>query len=514
MELLRTMTSNPDFATPGSFATPGPCDAFTDADRALDLVQAIYRTNCTFLQDRFAAFARGEALPGRVSRCYPSVELTVETATRVDTRMAYGFVAGPGTYATTLTRPDLFARYYREQFQQLLRNHNVPLRIGVSTQPIPIQFAFAEGMHVEGDLTPERLRGLRDLFDLPDLTHMDDSIVNGTHVPPPSGARPLALLTAPRVDYSLHRLAHYTATTPDKFQNYVLFTNYQFYVDEFVRLGHELMRASDDPAERIHRSQYTAFCEPGNRMTPNANLGSGGPAGELAARLPQMPAYHLMRADSCGITMVNIGIGPSNAKTITDHVAVLRPHVWLMLGHCAGLRRTQQLGDYVLAHGYVRDDHVLDADLPIWVPVPPLAEVQVALEAAVARISGLSGYELKRIMRTGTVATIDNRNWELREQGEILQRFSQSRAIALDMESATIAANGFRFRVPYGTLLCVSDRPLHGELKLPGMANKFYRERVDQHLKIGMLALELMREHGLDKLHSRKLRAFAESAFQ
>src|SRR3546814_8388378 len=106
-----------------------------------------------------------------------------------------------------------------------------------------------------------------------------------------------------------------------------------------------------------------------------------------------MPAYHLKAPNHAGITMVNIGVGPSNAKTITDHIAVLRPHAWLMLGHCAGLRNTQALGDYVLAHGYVREDHVLDADLPTWVPVPPLAEVQVALEEAVAEVTGLEGYE-------------------------------------------------------------------------------------------------------------------------
>ena len=192
--------------------------------------------------------------------------------------------------------------------------------------------------------------------------------------------------------------------------------------------------------------------------------------------------------------MVNIGVGPSNAKTITDHIAVLRPHAWLMLGHCAGLRNTQALGDYVLAHAYVREDHVLDDDLPVWVPIPPLAEVQVALEEAVAEVTGLSGYDLKRIMRTGTVATIDNRNWELRDQRGPVQRLSQSRAIALDMESATIAANGFRFRVPYGTLLCVSDKPLHGELKLPGMATEFYKRQVAQHLTIGIRAMEKLAE--------------------
>ena len=248
-------------------------------------------------------------------------------------------------------------------------------------------------------------------------------------------------------------------------------------------------------------------------VTPPRRPGrrAGDELGSAPPRLPQMPAYHLVRPDGAGITMVNIGIGPANAKTITDHIAVLRPHAWIMLGHCAGLRNTQQLGDYVLAHGYVREDHVLDEDLPLWVPIPALAEVQVALEAAVAEITQFKGYELKRIMRTGTVASTDNRNWELLPHRGPERRFSQSRAIALDMESATIAANGFRFRVPYGTLLCVSDKPLHGEIKLPGMANQFYRERVDQHLRIGMRAVELLREAGVDQLHSRKLQELRRS---
>ena len=161
---------------------------------------------------------------------------------------------------------------------------------------------------------------------------------------------------------------------------------------------------------------------------------------------------------------------------------------------------------------------MLDEELPLWVPIPPLAEVQVALEQAVADITQLQGLNLKRVMRTGTVASTDNRNWELLPSRNVVstpeRRFSQSRAIALDMESATIAANGFRFRVPYGTLLCVSDKPLHGEIKLPGMANHFYRERVEQHLRIGIRALEILRGAGVDKLHSRKPRGFAEVAFQ
>jgi len=492
-----------------------PVEAFNDPEAALARIRALYDEATGYLRDRFQAFARGEDLPGRVRACYPFVQVGIQTEPRIDGRLAYGFVHGIGTHRTTITRPDMFEHYLREQFSLLVKNHGVPLEVGVSDAPIPIQFAFPEGMHVEGDLDPQRLYQLRDYFDLPNLEVMDDSIVNGTYEAAQGQPKPLALFTAPRVDYSLHRLKHYCATKPDHFQNYVLFTNYQFYIDEFVRRGMELMQPSDDPAVQEYRNQYIAFVEPGDRITWNQALYPGRePSGERVARLPQMPAYHLMRADGNGITIVNIGVGPSNAKTISDHIAVLRPHVWLMLGHCAGLRDTQRLGDYVLAHGYVREDKVLDADLPLWVPVPPLAEVQVALERAVEQITGLSGWELKKVMRTGTVATIDNRNWELRDHREPVLRFSQSRAIGLDMESATVAANGFRFRVPYGTLLCVSDKPLHGEIKLPGMANTFYRQRVDQHLAIGMRAMELMRDYGLARLHSRKLRSFAEAAFQ
>ncbi len=288
----------------------------------------------------------------------------------------------------------------------------------------------------------------------------------------------------------------------------MLFTNYQFYIDEFIALGRALMQ---DPA-----SPYEAFVEPGNVITRRVGLPAQpqDEAGVAPPRLPQMPAYHLVRPGHSGITMVNIGVGPANAKNITDHIAVLRPHAWLMLGHCAGLRTTQQLGDYVLAHAYVREDHVLDEELPLWVPIPALAEIQMALQESVAEITGLQGAELKRVLRTGTVASTDNRNWELLPDNTSQRRFSQSRAVALDMESATIAANGFRFRVPYGTLLCVSDKPLHGEIKLPGMANHFYRERVSQHLQIGIRALEKLRQAGPAQLHSRKLRSFAEVAFQ
>ena len=494
-----------------SFFAP---EQYDDPAAAVARVAAIYDSNLSHLREALMRFVAGEDVEGRVRACYPVARVRTDTVARGDSRLSYGFLPGPGVYETTLTRPDLFADYSTEQFRLLMKNHRVPVEIGVGIQPIPVHFSLAGDDHLEGQLSPDRRQLLRDRFDLPDLAAMDDGIANGTHQPCAGEALPLALFTAPRVDYSLHRLRHYTGTPPEHFQNFVLFTNYQFYVDEFIQLGHELM-AQDSSAHA-----YEAFVEPGNVVTRRAGLAPRPEDGRGAPppRLPQMPAYHLVRGDRAGITMVNIGVGPANARTITDHIAVLRPHAWLMLGHCAGLRNSQQLGDYVLAHGYVREDHVLDEELPLWVPIPALAEVQVALEAAVAEITKLEGYELKRVMRTGTVASTDNRNWELAASRNVpstpAQRFSQSRAIALDMESATVAANGFRFRVPYGTLLCVSDKPLHGEIKLPGMANQFYRERVDQHLRIGIRAIEILREQGVERLHSRKLRSFDEVAFQ
>jgi AMP nucleosidase len=490
--------------TPPIIAT----ESFLDAAAAVARLDEIYQRNTQFLRDRFEAYINGAALTARVRATYPFVRITTSTHARLDSRLAYGFVAGPGVHETSVTRPDLFRAYLTEQIGLLIKNHGVPVEIGCSLEPIPLHFAYRRDINIEAAITHEdgalSARSLRDLFDMPDLVGIDDAIADGTLDLPPGAPHPLALFRAARVDYSLRRLYHYTGTDPEHFQNFVIFTNYQFYVDAFVQICQQRLGSGQTGPE--------AFVGPGNMITRNAHLG-GGTIGSPPARAPQMPAYHLVEPGYKGITLINMGVGPSNARNITDHVAVLRPHAWLMLGHCAGLRNTQRLGDYVLAHGYVREDHVLDHELPLWVPIPALAEMQVALEEAVGEVTGLSGFELKRLMRTGTVASVDNRNWEISGPA-VIRRMSQSRAVALDMESAAIAANGYRFRVPYGTLLCVSDKPLHGEIKLAGMASEFYRQRVGQHLEIGLKALERVKQQESERLHSRKLRSFAEVAFQ
>ncbi len=464
------------------------------ADEVVDRLIDLYDGAIAEIEKSFEAFSKGKHKASR-DPVYPYLGIEVDSVPR-STTLAFGKVTRPGFYGTTITAPRLFRAYLIEQINLLVQNHKAELYVGESTTPIPLTFAVERAA---SQMDAEQRIQLAQHFPLPRLDAADDTVVDGRRW---SGEEsgPLSLFTAERVDYSLHRLRHYTGTTPDSFQSFVLFTNYQRYIDEFIAYGQK----------EIEADRALRFIEPGMRITEPGKE----PTAPPLAKMPQMPAYHLVQPGGEGITLVNIGVGPSNAKTVTDHLAVLRPHVWLMVGHCGGLRQSQRLGDYVLANAYLRDDHVLDSVLPLAIPVPTIAEVQLALAKAVEAETGLKGKVQKERLRTGTVVTTDDRNWELRFD-ELAVRFNQSRAIAIDMESATIAANGYRFRVPYGTLLCVSDRPLHGEIKLPGMADAFYEERVSQHLQIGIRALEFMREEArAGTLHSRKLRSFTEPAFR
>ncbi|MEP3244091.1 MAG: AMP nucleosidase [Sneathiella sp.] len=477
---------------------------FTDADQAVTAIEAIYQENADKVKKRFAAFEAGDKESPLNTGFYPYLGLVIGPGDiNLSGKLAYGNLHAAGTFGTTLTHPDLFRSYYREQIELLIKNHGKPVLVGLSDRPMPLPFVIEKA---SSKVSGNDVQALQSVFPMPDLANIHDSIANGTFESLHGDPLPLSLFPAERVDYSLLRLSHYTGTAPKHFQRFVLFTNYQRYVDEFIEYGLDQVQ---------NGTEYRSFVAPGNVITHNADFTDEPPEGVAPRHLPQMPAYHLVRDKHEGITLVNIGVGPSNAKTITDHIAVLRPHCWLMVGHCGGLRRTQRLGDYVLAHAYVREDHVLDEDISPSVPLPAIAEIQVALTEAVAKASQTDpdASYLKEHFRTGTVYTTDDRDWELRHR-ELAMRFNQSKAIAIDMESATIAANGFRFRVPYGTLLCVSDKPLHGEIKLPGMANQFYQDRTAKHLRIGIDTLRSLREMGVESIHSRKLRSFDEPAFR
>lgn len=462
---------------------------------ALACLKTLYDEAIASVEKRFSDYGAGALEPaGEGYPVYPYLcaEVPAERASQTG-NLALGRILGPTLYGATITQPSLFEDYLLDQIEKIMQRFHARIFVGRSRTPVPLSFALEEATAALG---PAQRAELQYYFHTPNLVATNDDIVDGKIILQRTGVLPLSLFTAERVDFSLHRIQHYTATRPEHFQQFVLFTNYQRYVDEFVALG----------KAAVEKGDAEALIEPGNRIWRKGQA----PALPPLAKMPQMPAYHLAQKGREGVTLVNIGVGPSNAKTITDHLAVLRSHVWLMIGHCGGLRRTQRLGDYVLAHAYLRDDKILDEVLPPSVPLPTIAEVQLAMTRAVEEVSQIPKAKLKEHLRTGTVVTTGDRNWELRF-GEIAVRLNQARAIAIDMESATIAANGYRYRVPYGTLLCVSDRPLHGEIKLPGMADAFYQERVAQHLAIGMRAIELLREEArAGALHSRKLRSFDE----
>ncbi len=454
--------------------------------------------------DRFLDTREPPSARERARFRYPrlTVSYAGEEMPKTAPRRAYAKLQRPGVYETTVTHPEVFRSYLLEQLGPLASDYGARIEVGSSGQEIPYPYVLERTEEVAraGVTSAELAR----YFPTPQLSVVGDEIADGDYELVEGEPRPLALFDAARVDFSLRRLVHYTGSDWRHVQRWILLTNYHRYVDQFVRLG----------VERLGKPGADTLVLPGNVVIRPEHKGEACEAliASSAWHRYQMPAYHLTAPDGNGVTLINIGVGPSNAKNITDHLAVIRPNCWLMIGHCGGLRESQSNGDYVLAHAYLRQDRILDALVPPDIPIPALAEVQVALQEAAARVTGESGDQLKRRLRTGTVVTNDDRNWELRFTQE-RRRINLSRAIAVDMESGTIAAQGFRLRVPYGTLLCVSDKPLHGEIKLPGAANAFYETAVAQHLDIGLAALEQLKALG-HTLHSRKLRSFDEPPFR
>jgi AMP nucleosidase len=473
---------------------------------AVDRLAALYAQATRSLRGAVERFLRDGVPPSDKVRAhfrYPELRVTYSPeGVPPSNARAFAKFTEAGVYSTTVTQPADFRAYLLEQLKPLVAEFGATIEVGVGAQEIPYPYVFVSGDVLgRGGATASELARF---FPVPSLAQVGDEVADGAFDIRPGFERPLALFDAARVDYSLRRLVHYTGSDWRAMQPWVLLTNYHRYVDQFVRWGLEQLRAG--AVEKIV-------------LPGNVTIDAGVTAAEAEARAAsvvwhrfQMPAYHVVRADGRGVSLVNIGVGPANAKNITDHIAVLRPHCWLMVGHCAGLRQSQLIGDYVLAHAYLRQDNILDNVVPLDMPIPALAEVQVALQEAVAQVTGDRGDALKRRLRTGTVVTNDDRNWELRWTQE-RRRINLSRAIAVDMESATIATQGFRMRVPYGTLLCVSDKPLHGEIKLPGAANAFYERAIGEHLQIGIAALEML-QNQYATLHSRKLRSFDEPPFR
>jgi AMP nucleosidase len=480
----------------------------TPAD-AVDRLEELYGRATSALADALDHYLDARKPPSprvRATFRYPFLRLIHSDSGRpspVNNR-AFAKLQRPGVYETTITHPGPFRGYLLEQLEPLVREYEAEIEVGVSGQEIPYPYVLERTKELAraGITAGELARH----FPTPQLATVGDEIADGQWLYHEGVPRPLALFDAARVDFSLRRLVHYTGSDWRHVQRWILLTNYHRYIDQFVHWGRAQLQIRGGPFDRLVMPDDVVVQRQHTQAEADALVGRS------QWHRYQMPAYHLLKEGADGITLINIGVGPSNAKNITDHLAVIRPNCWLMVGHCGGLRESQSIGDYVLAHGYLRQDRILDALVPPEVPIPALAEVQVALQDAAARVTGQHGEALKRRLRTGTVVTNDDRNWELRFTQE-RKRINLSRAIAVDMESGTVAAQGLRLRVPYGTLLCISDKPLHGEIKLPGAANAFYETAVAQHLQIGLTTLELLKQRR-DTLHSRKLRSFDEPPFR
>ncbi len=475
---------------------------------AVDRLEELYASAASALAESLDQYLGAGIPPAPEKRAkfnYPFLRLIYrgEKPARAPSLRAYARFERLGVFETTITHPAVFRGYLLEQLEPLATEYGAEIEVGVSAQEIPYPYVIERAEEITGaHVTASELARH---FPTPRLSAVGDEIADGLWERKPGDPYPLALFDAVRTDLSLRRLVHYTGSDWRHTQRWILLTNYHRYVDQFIRWGCD---------ELGRESPFDRLVLPGDVIVDRKHSSSEAEA--LVKSSPwhryQMPAYHLTSGRDAGVTLINIGVGPSNAKTITDHLAVIRPNCWLMVGHCAGLRDTQSIGDYVLAHAYLRQDHILDDLIPPSVPIPALAEVQVALQEAAEIVTGQSGDALKQRLRTGTVVTNDDRNWELRFTQE-RKRINLSRAVAVDMESGTIAAQGFRLRVPYGTLLCVSDKPLHGEIKLPGAASAFYETAIAQHLQIGLAALDLLKQRR-DSMHSRKLRSFDEPPFR
>ena len=384
-------------------------------------------------------------------------------------RLSFGFVAGPGKFETTLTRPDLFGDYYLEQFTLLLQNHQVELEVGVSHQPIPVHFSFAEHDHIEGTLSAERRQRMRDMFDLPDLAAMDDGIANGTFEPGPASRSRWRFSPRRAWTTSLHRLRHYTGTAPDYFQNFVLFTNYQFYIDEFVRLGRAAMMRG--PVERLHRVRRARqhvtrrVGLPPSRATSTAE----------PPRLPQMPAYHPPAPTapaSRWSTSASARPTPRPSPTTSRCCARMPGSCWAIAPGCA-TRSIWRLraGARLCARG----------------PCARRGAAAVGADPRAGRDPGGAGAGGGRCHEDegpSSSASCAPAPWPAPTTATGAAA-RQRPAAALQPEPGGGAGHGkrhhrrqrFPLPLPYGTLLCVSDKPLHGEIKLPGMADHFYRER-------------------------------------
>ncbi|HEX8514799.1 MAG TPA: AMP nucleosidase [Bacteroidia bacterium] len=244
-------------------------------------------------------------------------------------------------------------------------------------------------------------------------------------------------------------LPRYTGTELKDFGKYILLTNFNKYVRKFAEWNEVEVKGVDMPM-------------------PNATAN--------------------------GITIINFGMGSANAATIMDLLSAIEPEAALFLGKCGGLKKKNELGDLILPIAAIRGEGTSDDYFPAEVPALPAFSLQKAISTTIRNH--------KKDYWTGTVYTTNRRVWEHDE--EFKDYLRSIRAMGIDMETATIFSTGFYNEIPTGALLLVSDQPMISTgVKTTESDKKITANFVDDHLKIGVDALNELKNNGLTVKHLR-----------
>jgi AMP nucleosidase len=199
-------------------------------------------------------------------------------------------------------------------------------------------------------------------------------------------------------------------------------------------------------------------------------------------------------ATSDGITIMNFGMGSPNAATVMDLLSAVSPNAVLFLGKCGGLKKKNRLGDLIIPIAAIRSDGTSNDYLPNEVPALPAFKLQIAVSATITR------YNLE--YWTGTVYTTNRRVWEYDDRFK--KYLVKTRAMAIDMETATIFTVGFANEIPTGALLLVTDQPMISTgIKTTASDKKVTSKYVETHLKIGIDSLREIKENGIYVKHLR-----------
>lgn len=203
---------------------------------------------------------------------------------------------------------------------------------------------------------------------------------------------------------------------------------------------------------------------------------------------------NMPNASAEGITIINFGMGSPNAATIMDLLSAIHPDAVLFLGKCGGLKKKNKLGDLILPIAAIRSDGTSNDYLPPEIPALPAFSLQRAVSTAIR--------ENQKDYWTGVVYTTNRRVWEYDER--LKKYLKKSRAMAVDMETATIFTVGFANQIPTGALLLVSDQPMISTgIKTEASDLRVTSTFVDSHLKIGVDALMEIKNNGRSVKHLR-----------